>query len=136
MNDLFFNGEQYNDDRMYVLTLAKCTMKEDAESIETIIYHEDIPDNYIWCVVTYRNVKRYSATRVDPFNSKNEAESYLEHVEPQTPLISLGGRTPSNLLPYGKYVEWKNNNNFKEYDYKKMFKSGGSKPREFLVQQK
>ncbi|MBT3487541.1 hypothetical protein [Desulfobacula sp.] len=136
MNDLIFNGEQYNDDRMYVLALSKCTMKEDAEIIETIIHYEDIPSNFIWCVVTYRNVKRYRATRVDPFNSKNEAKSYFEHVEPQTPLVSLGGRSPINPLPYEKYIEWKQANNFKEYDYQKMFKTGGSKPQEILLQQK
>ena len=136
MNKNIFNGEQYNDDRMFVLTLAKCTIREDADVIETVIHYEDVPTNFIWCVVTYKNVKRYMATRVDPFNSKNEAMLYIEHVEPQTPLISLDGNSPTTPLQYEKYLSWKQSSNFKEYDYKKMFQKGGSKPREILLRQK
>ena len=44
--------------------------------------------------------------------------------------------SPTNLLPYEKYVEWKQAKSFKEYDYRKMFKEGVSKPREILLQQK
>ena len=39
---------------------------------------------------------RYGATIVDQFDSKNEAKLYLEHAEPQTPLVSLCGMYVSN----------------------------------------
>lgn len=59
MNEIGFNGEIYNDDRMFVLYVCKCTVDIDDDVISTTIYHEDAPENHKWCVVTYRNVTRY-----------------------------------------------------------------------------
>jgi hypothetical protein len=122
MNEYDFNGEKYNDDRMFVMIVAQCNRSEDDEFIITKIYHESNLSNMEWCVVTFRNVERYRAYRVDLFSSKEEANNYLEKIEPETPLISLGGISPKNPLTFDEYREWKKNNQFKDYDYKKMFK--------------
>ena len=136
MDNFLFDGERYNDDRLFVLYIARCTVKEDEQTIETTIYHEDIPDNSIWCVVTCRNVERYRIFRVDHFDTKIDAESYMKSVEPQTPLFSLNANSPRNPLPYEEFVVWKKKNNLEEYDYKKMFDMKGAKPREIAIQEK
>jgi len=68
----YFRGQEYNDDRLYILYLCKGTVEKqiqpDGTSMMcTTVYHEDAPDDYIWCLVTYRNDPRYQATRVDHF---------------------------------------------------------------------
>jgi len=99
VNEFSFNGEVYNDDRMFVLYVCKCTVSEKHDCLSTTIYHDEEPENYKWCLVTYRNVARYRAYRVDHFNTENEAKGYMLQVEPETPLISLGGgaKSSSNL---------------------------------------
>ena len=130
MNGLEFNGATYHDDRMFVLYVSKCTVRADREGVSTTIYHEESPENHEWCVVTFRNVERYTATRVDHFDTEAEAIAYRQEVEPTVPLISCGGRSPQSILPYNEFIKWKRENGFKEYDYKKMFSSGGENPRE------
>lgn len=140
MNENEFNGEIYHDDRMYVLYVSKCTVSINDDVEATTIYHEEAPENYKWCVVTYRNVARYPPTRVDCFDSEEEAIAYMQKVEPQVPLISLGCKPPRILLPYDQFVSWKEKNQFKEYDYKKMYgdmlkRPGASDPQETLYRQ-
>lgn len=133
MRGVGFNGETYHDDRMFVLHVCKCTVVvKDDDILETTIYHEDAPYNHKWCLVTYRNVKRYPAIRVDHFDSFETACAYKKNVEPTVPLISLSGRSPGTPLPYNKFIQWKEKNNFKEYDYKKMYFEGGSNRKEII----
>jgi hypothetical protein len=128
-----FNGETYHDDRIFVLHVCKCTVvAKDDDMLETTIYHEDAPDKHKWCLVTYRNVTRYPAIRVDHFDSFEAARDYMKKVEPTVPLISLCGRSPGTTLPYDKFIKWKAKNYFKEYDYKKMYLEGGSNPKEVM----
>ncbi len=101
MSEKAFNGEIYCDDRMFVLYLCKGTVDIDDDLITTTIYHEEAPKDYKWCLVTYRNVDRYSIVRVDHFNSKDEAKAYMKKVEPTVPLISLGGGAPSTCRRSG-----------------------------------
>jgi hypothetical protein len=133
MNQFEYNGEIYNDDRLYVLYVCKCTVEVSDGIITTTIYHESAPDDHKWCLVTYRNVKRYIACRVDHFDSENEALAYSREVEPTVPLISLGGSSPRIPLPYDQFVHWKERNNFKDYDYKTMYLPGGTNPRETII---
>jgi len=121
-----YNGESYYDDRMFVLSVFKCTVEIRDDVLMTTIYHEKVPENHIWCVVTFKNVTRYMGVRVDRFETEDEAISYMKKVEPGVPLINLGGRSPKIPFSYDKFVKWKENNNFKEYDYKKMFTPGGT----------
>lgn len=133
MAEIIFNGEIYNDDRMFVLYLCKGTVYSDDIIVETTIYHENPPENSIWCLVTYRNTPRYTAARVDYFRSIEEAQSYIKKVEPTVPLISLGGKTPDIPLAYIKFLEWKAKSKLKEYDYEEMYSLGGSNPREIIT---
>ncbi len=126
MSNIEFNGESYHDDRMFVLYVCKCTVDINDDVMSTKIYHEEAPENHKWCLVTYRNAARYFATRVDHFDFENEAKTYMKKVEPTVPLISLGGRSPHAPLPYDQFVKWKEKNNFKEYDYRKMYLPGGT----------
>jgi len=132
-----FQGREYFDDRMFVLYLCKgkVTVLPD-NTVKTKIYHEDPPDQYLWCVVTYRNCIGYPAFRVDSFYKKEDAISYIKLIEPQSPLISLNGESPQNLLPYDDYLIWKKKNNFKEYDYCSLYTPGGENAREIIIQAK
>lgn len=133
MNGTELNGESYNDDRMFILYLCKCTVQFNDNVKTTTIHHQLAPENHRWGVVTYRNVPSYPAVRVDCFDSEDEAIAYVRNIEPQVPLISLGSKQPSNPLPYDQFVSWKKGNNLKEYDYKNQYLYGGSNPKEVLV---
>lgn len=130
MKGIEFNGQMYNDDRMFVLYLCKGTVNADGTA--TTIYHEEPPDNSKWCLVTYRNVPRYPAVRVDHFDTLEEAQAYIKKVEPTVPLISLGGKGPRVQLPYNEFVKWKTDNGFREYDFKAMYQPGGANLQEIL----
>jgi hypothetical protein len=118
---------------MFVLHIARCTIREVDESmIETTIHHEQIPDDHLWCLVTYRNTARYPAVRVDHFPNREAAEQYRRRVEPEVPLVSLGGRAPAKTPSYEAFAAWKKAQNLKDYDYRSMF-SGGSNPREVVT---
>jgi hypothetical protein len=58
----------------------------------------------------------------------------MQSVEPLMPLISLGGKSPQQPLSYKEYLSWKEANGFKEYDYKSMYKPGGTNPCEHILQ--
>ena len=109
-----FQGGRYRDDRIFVLHLSRCTIEAGADdTITTTIYHESPPSHAGWCVVTYRNTQRYPAFRVDPFAGHAEALQYLHTVEPQVPLVSLGGRSPSHPMQYDEFAAWKIKNGMK-----------------------
>lgn len=116
-----FEGILYNDDRMFVLYLCRCTIRETEDQIVTTIHHVQIPENYIWSVFTFRNNERYTAIKCNHFRTKVEAIKFIYEIEPQVPLVSLNGHPPANPLPYDKFLEWKKANGFQEYDYKRMF---------------
>ena len=129
-----FGKEIYNDDRMFVLYVCKCTFKNGhGDTVATTIYHASAPAEHTWCIVTYRNTARYPAVRVDHFESLDHARAYVERVEPMVPLISLGGIPPSIPLSFEKYVEWKTINQLKEYEYASMYLPGGQNHRETLI---
>jgi len=136
MNEHEYEGETYNDDRMFVLYTCKCTVSEKDDLIVTTIYHAELPGHYKWCVVTYRNVARYRVYKVDHFNTEDEAREYSALIEPQTPLISLGGKSPITPPTYNEFVNWKENNSLSEYDYKQMFPPHLSNPTENIYQKK
>jgi hypothetical protein len=119
MADLEFEGETYNDDRMFVLSVCRCTVDiaEDGTTLTTI-YHESAPPDSRWCLVTYRNTPTYPAYRVDHFDSLAAAQGYLAQVEPTVPRISLGGDSPAEPLPYAEWVAWKAANGLKEFNYR------------------
>ena len=122
-----FEDQLYNDDRMFVLHIARCRATVDDDGIATTtIYHGAPPPDCKWCLVTYRNTERYPAVRVDNFESLEEAQAYLQRVEPTVPLVSLGGSGPKTPLSYEEFVAWKKRNRMKDYDYKAMYLPGGT----------
>ena len=132
----YFDGELYFDDRMFVFYLCKGDVKIDKTNgvVVTNIYHENPPDDFVWCLVTYRNCEKYPSNRVDCFHNERDAIKYLQNIEPSTPLINLNGNSPRIPKPYEEYIEWKKENNLKEYDYKAMYLDGGSNPTEQYFQ--
>ncbi len=134
-----FQGQNYFDDRLFVLYLCKGTVEIEPNEdgvVWTKIYHEKELDNYIWCVATYRNCNRYPLYRVDSFYKKEDAEEYIRKIEPETPLISLGGNPPATPLSYKDYSEWKVKNGLKEYDWKSLYSQDGTNASESVGQTK
>ena len=132
-----FNGDEYFDDRMYVLLLCRGTVEPTPDSdgvVWTTIYHEIPPKEFIWCLITYKNYKGYPISRVDHFREKEAAQRYLEAIEPQVPLISLQGKSPLAPLTFRAFADWKTDNKMKDYDYKTVFSPGGSNNREIIGQ--
>lgn len=122
-----YDGQKYFDDRLFVLYLCKGVVEEDQDGlISTKIYHNNEQlKKYVWCLVTYRNCRRYPAVRVDSFYEKESAMQYLRKIEPTVPLISLGGKSMDSPMSYEEYLNWKNNNNFKEYNWREMYSVSG-----------
>ncbi len=132
-----YQGQKYFDDRLFVLYLCTGTVEiEDGEngSVWTRIYHENPPKEHIWCVATYRNFGRYPLYRVDSFYKKEDAITYIKQIEPETPLISLGGQSPQNPLPYEKYIKWKKDNNIQEYNWQSLYSADGTNAFESIGQ--
>ncbi len=132
-----FGGQSYFDDRLFVLYLCegKVETKPDNDGvIWTTIYHENPPTDHIWCVVTYRNCLGYPISRVDHFKSRERAVVYMWHVEPEVPLISLGGKSPTVPLPYQEYSAWKKENKLREFDFHDVYTPGGSNAKEMIAQ--
>lgn len=132
-----YNGEEYFNDRLFVLYLCKGEVAPESDGLIAItIYHEQAPVDFIWCVVTYKNSNRYPLNRIDSFNKKDDAIAYLKLIEPETPLISLEGKSPQNPLAYDDYVLWKKKNGLKDYEWKSLYTPGGSNARETIYQTK
>ena len=131
MANVELDGVAYNDNRMYVLYTVACTVDMDEDNISYTIYHNKPPVGHKWCLVTYRNTARYPATRIDDFNTKEEATKYKERVETGVPLIGM--QQPKIRMSYNEFVKWKEQQGFKEYDYKKMYLTGGKGEMEIMV---
>lgn len=118
-----FQDTVYNDDRMFILYLCKCTITENNKYITTTIHYEKAPDDFIWSVITFRNNERYTAVKGNHFDSKEDAEAFIRETYPLTPLVSLNGKPPDSLLilEYQDFMNACKRNGFQEYDYKKMF---------------
>lgn len=135
-----FQGKEYFDDRLFVLYLCRGIVEfsydENGNIVWTTIFHENAPDEHIWCVVTYRNCLGYPATGVKHFLNKERALRFIWDIEPSSPLISLNGNSPKIELPFDheKYRLWKKENNYLEFDYKKVFTPDGSNAKEMIAQ--
>ena len=132
-----FQEQEYFDDRLYVLYLCKGKVGPESDGlIATTIYHDEAPDDFIWCVVTYKNCNRYPFYRIDSFYKKDDAVAYMKVTEPITPLVSFGGKAPQNPLAYNDYVLWKKKNYLKDYEWESLYTPGGLNAREVIYQTK
>ena len=130
------NGEIFKDDRMYLVSVFKCIIKEDKDTMITKIYHDNPPEEYKWCLVTFKNTDRAPATRVDHFDTEKQANSYMEKIKPTTSLVSLNGRFSKRPLPYDQYIQWKKENDLIDYNYMNYCKEGGHNYTESIYQKK
>lgn len=90
-----YEGKIYNDDRIFILDLVLTERH----------------CRTLWAVVTRRNYERFPPIRVDKFRSKEEAIVYIKQIEPTTPLISLGGKSPEQPFSYEDYCKRLNEKN-------------------------
>jgi len=124
MAGIEFNGEMYNDDRLFVLYLCKSVTRRHDDGVEaTTVFHDDAPEDYRWSVVTFFNVPRYRVFRVDNFDTFEEADRYFRGVEPTTPRISLGGRPPEKPPSSDQYSRWKRDTGVRDYDIAAVYRS-------------
>lgn len=82
-----YEGQLYNDDRLFILDLSQITKGTEK----------------IWAVITRRNCKGFPPYRVDEFDTKEDAIAFIKRIEPTTPLISFGGKSPQIPLEYTAY---------------------------------
>jgi hypothetical protein len=128
------DGISYNDDRMFVLYLARCEARDRENGlVDWIVYHREAPNRAGWGLVTYRNSGRYPVVRVDAFSSREEAEAYMRRIEPEVPRVSLGGRSPIPAPTYDEFLRWKRDLGLKEYEYAAFFTATGINPREIIT---
>jgi hypothetical protein len=68
MTNVHFQGETYNDDRMFVTAILRGTIRAGFNGTFVItIDHDRAKPDATWLLVTFRNVCRYMAARVDEF---------------------------------------------------------------------
>ena len=84
----FWQGKLYKDDRLFILDLQQAQKGH----------------RVVWAVTTRRNIDGFPPFRVDDFPTKEEAIEFIHRIEPETPRISLGGRSPEKPLPYTDYL--------------------------------
>lgn len=101
---VIYQGEEYRDDRMYVinLTYAKITVRENTPTGGSTVKHK-------WVLATYRNNLALTSFRSDQFESKEEAIKYLKDIEMQVPLISNNEQPlliPDNIDKWTYWLEW------------------------------
>jgi len=130
-----FDGFEYNDDRMFILSLQRCSVVDDDEMTTITVQYNKLDETTHWCVITFRNIPSYSGSKVNLFDEKEEAQAFLDHVERSTPRVSLDGRSPIPLMEPDEFKKWKADNSLKEYDYKEVFsrfEEGGDNPQEIF----
>jgi len=137
-----FGGREYFDDRLYVMTICPGRTHTNSEGlICTTIYHEEVPppspngpkERDFLVLATYFNSPGYPLLNLKHFLSRVGAEQYLRKHEPQVPLISLGGESPSAPLHYPEFQEWKQKNKMVDFSHKFVFTPGGSNPQEAVL---
>ena len=131
-----FNGQVFRDDRMFVLYACRVTERDEGDYVTATVHHENPPPNSKWALVTYKNNERYTAVRVDTFESKEEVEKYRQQLEPAVPLVSLEGTPRRPPLSFQEFDQWKKSLDLQGYDYRKVFLSEGCDPTEVVVYRK
>jgi hypothetical protein len=78
----------YRDDRVFILDLQLATKGV----------------RKVWAVTTRRNVDGFPPFRVDDFETKEKAIEFIQRIEPTTPRISYGGKSPETPVSYDQFV--------------------------------
>jgi hypothetical protein len=107
MERKLFRGDVYRDDRMYVMRVASNFAKdEDGAVMVARAAEPHIEADTPVVLVTYRNLPKLPAVRVDDFPSFSAAIDYIKRVEPTCPRISLQGRSPEPTPAWQEHLEW------------------------------
>jgi hypothetical protein len=85
----------FHDDRQFVMEITRT--KSGAVAVTAIDQ---------WSVITRRNVPGYPPTRVDSFNTREEAQRFYESVVTKTPIASLGGKAMDPEPTLDDYRAW------------------------------
>ena len=83
-----WRGVLYKDDRLFILDLHLARKGKET----------------VWAVTTRRNVEGFPPFRVGDFPTMEAAVAFIQQIEPETPRISLGGKSPAEPLPYTEYL--------------------------------
>ena len=94
---IHFDGQEYYDDRLFVLELAQVTTRS-LTQIEA--------PRQRWAVITRRNVPGYPTSRSDDFGTREGAVHFVHQIAPTTPRISLGGKSPTPEPTLAEYKAW------------------------------
>ena len=130
MNQIVFNGQIFNDDRMFIMHLCRCCASVVGNLKVVTAFHDQIHEDcqgslpsLNWCVLTYRNTPNFEAFKVNVFAELEEAQQCLAQMEPTTPLVSNGGDSPQRPLRQDFYKQWKKQNSYGNYPYRDLFPS-------------
>ena len=80
------------DDRLFVLEVRQVEDRREGEEK--------------WALITRRNTWNYPVYRADGFATKQEDIDYLISVEPETPRISLEGKSPEETPDINEHRDW------------------------------
>ena len=80
----------FNDDRKFVMEISRVIVNGEPK----------------WAVITRRNVPDYPPFRTDNFDTKEDALKYYCQIVSQTPLASLGGKSPDPPISLEEYKAW------------------------------
>ena len=102
-----FNGENYRDDRMYVMRITSNYLKDQDGAVTAsmkIIPETDLNKPVV--IITYRNLQNLPAVRFDEFSTLKAAYEYAMEIEPTCPRISLSGRPPQPVPSWSDHIAW------------------------------
>jgi hypothetical protein len=84
-----WDGKIHNDDRLFILDLQPATKG----------------GKDVWAVVTRWNHEGFPPYKVNDFETQIEAIDFIKKIEPQTPRISLDGKSLNPTPSYIEYLE-------------------------------
>ena len=94
---IHFERRGYFDDRVFILELTRVTTRSLTQADAPIAR---------WAVIIRRNVAGFPPFHSDDFESREEALQYLHQIAPQTPRVSLGGRSPKPTPSLPEFKAW------------------------------
>ena len=97
--NIHFKGDNYFDDRLFVLELARVTQR-------CLTPGRADPPAQRWAVYTRRNVMGFPPWRVDDFETREEAIQFLHRIAPHVPRISFGGKPPNPAPSLSDFKAW------------------------------
>lgn len=136
MEPVFFSGQMYLDDRMYVNSVWPCVVEQAGDEEKTTIYYGDPPPDHQHCVVTYRNIRTYPITGCSVYSSFEEAAWCAQNLCRDTPMVSCGGKAVEPRPSWEEHLALCNSNGWEEFDPSQVFLPGGINRREILIKKR